>query len=150
MLKIRIERELTRLRDDGRDPMSWEALRALQAGELDTSLGAVRDLEIDIAAMLIIDIAEAKRQALVGRVAKRYASILWKWLRPEQMAEVNEDSDVNEHDFCDANMAMLEATEALGVPMHDTDNETISTRHTDVCNGAAAMAAANKFWEDSK
>lgn len=57
---------------------------------------------------------------LIRNVATRFVEVLEEWLSPEEMAEVRErnaDEDdklvCHSHDFCDANMAMLEAIEEV-------------------------------------
>lgn len=62
------------------------------------------------------------RQDIVTKIATEYQAILTSWLTPRQLESVRhrngEQADPNidhAHDFCDANMAMLEAfTKVVG------------------------------------
>lgn len=66
------------------------------------------------------------------QVAAKFSEILRGWLTPEQMEQVVERNRAEKspgvchsHDFCDANMAMLGAFEALGVPDPDVDDPAV-------------------------
>lgn len=63
---------------------------------------------------------------LEQQLALEFCQVLRRWLTPEEMAEVvlrNHNSQYQgacaTHDFCDANMAMLEAANNVGVDEED-------------------------------
>lgn len=69
------------------------------------------------------------------KLAREFCKVLREWLTPEEMLEVAERNRVEDrpgvchsHDFCDANMAMLEAAKNLGYVIDDEDisDETFS------------------------
>jgi hypothetical protein len=79
----------------------------------------------------------------IKRVADTFVNVLKSWLTPEQFATMQrrnkEETDsriCHSHDFCDANMAMLDALNEHGIDV-DADNED----HT---------ALWNKVWEAAK
>lgn len=91
-------------------------------------------------------IVERVEEIETGAVARLYSVILGEWLTGSEQAEVIARNAVYakgicaSHDFCDANMAMAEAFERLGLPVADglTDYS--------VWNAAWNMAKAAGFW----
>ena len=90
-------------------------------------------------------------QASVDHVARHFASVLSGWLTPGEMKEVVERnlSEENEgvchsHDFCDANMAMLEALQKLNVV--PAEFSEFSDEVTELFNNAWSTAKANDFY----
>lgn len=56
------------------------------------------------------------------KIARAFCGVLNEWLTPEQIQQVNilnatdaDQSVCHTHDFCDANQAMLDAMESLGI-----------------------------------
>ena len=101
-----------------------------------------------------------------GKLAREFSATLREWLRPDELAEVVErnraetDSYIcHSHDFCDPNMAMLEAMEAVvGISANEVaeealvwvlmvkeGNEAIQNAET-----APLMTAWNEAWEIAK
>lgn len=90
-------------------------------------------------------------------LAIAFARVLRTWLTAEQMATVVEtnrlraDGDLTcaSHDFCDANMAMLEAYKKLfqEFPAFPSDVESGDATETDEANDTALMNAA---WSQAK
>lgn len=85
------------------------------------------------------------------RLARLFSVVLRSWLPPEQMAEVIRRNALpgNErfcasHDFCDANMAMVEAFRVV----FERDNQAESDADTDAINDAWDMAKANHFYPE--
>lgn len=65
-----------------------------------------------------------------SQAGKEFAMVLQEWLLPEEYAEMRKrnaresDSGIcHSHDFCDANMAMMQALENVGIPISDLDSE---------------------------
>lgn len=73
-----------------------------------------------------------------ARVARAFADVLRQWLTPDEWAEMHRRNATYQstgacasHDFCDANMAMLEAFKACGVPFEtDANGPTPATART--------------------
>ena len=60
----------------------------------------------------------------VERLARRYVVTLSEWLTQEEFEAVAHGCAGDEHDYCDANMAMDEAHRALGWGAPHTTDET--------------------------
>lgn len=80
-------------------------------------------------------------------LANKFSMILRSWLTEDEMKKVIERNktetyrDVcHSHDFCDANMAMLEAIESFGLTI-DADNEEDAA----LWNSAWEIAKKNNF-----
>lgn len=77
-------------------------------------------------------------------LAKKFSSILREWLTEEEMRLVNQknsdrlDGSCASHDYCDANMAMVEAFAAMS-------GESISNENIDLVNDAWHLARRSKF-----
>ena len=97
-------------------------------------------------------------------LVREFSATLREWLRPDELAEVVErnraetnSSICHSHDFCDPNMAMLEAMEAVvGISANEVaeealvlmvkeGNEAIQNAET-----APLMTAWNEAWEIAK
>jgi hypothetical protein len=67
---------------------------------------------------------EAKTVAAAA-LAAAFSKVIRSWLTPEQLAEVNRRNKVEEpcysHTYCDANQAMIDAMESLGLEFDGTD-----------------------------
>lgn len=83
----------------------------------------------------------------VDKLAIEFSKVLHSWLTPEEMTEVNIRNDEPRykdhdccatHDFCDANMAMVEAMTTLKYDARDESS-------ADLWNAAWIQAKANKF-----
>lgn len=82
-------------------------------------------------------------------LAKAFSAVLFGWLTPEQRATVLErnkaegnPSICHSHDFCDANMAMVEAFQNLGVGEIDSQDD----EQTALWDAAWALAKSSGFW----
>ena len=71
------------------------------------------------------------------KLAEEFARIIREWLTAEEMIEVNRLNDAepensgicHSHDFCDANMALVEALDNLGIENSiDLPNDTFDER----------------------
>lgn len=89
-----------------------------------------------------------QRALEVGRMADEFRSVLRSWLTEPQLVEVDARNAAEEnknichtHDFCDANMAMLEAFETITARefKHGDDHDSA------LFNEAWALASADKF-----
>lgn len=86
---------------------------------------------------------------LITEAARRFTKVLHQWLTFEQMQRVRELNLTYEagvcasHDFCDANMAMDEAWNSLGIDPLET--EKIS--ETESCMSDAMVTAWNMAWD---
>lgn len=63
-------------------------------------------------------------------IGDKFAAVLAEWLSPEHLARVRELNRAEQnpgvchsHDYCDANMAMLEAFESFGIEVDVQDDE---------------------------
>ena len=106
----------------------------------------------------LLAIAWPVRQAVDAlepeELGKAFSTVLRRWLDNEQMAEVvarnaaEEDTGIcHSHDFCDANMAMLEALAALTGKTEDelTNVITLTEAGTSLWNAAWNAAHAAEF-----
>lgn len=93
-----------------------------------------------------------------AEVAKKFSTILREWLTPKQIDHVNcqnilreilaerlegkTDNICHSHDYCDANMAMLEAMQSFGF---DCDEIIHDEQKTALWNEAWNIAKAARF-----
>lgn len=92
---------------------------------------------------------------LRAMLASRFAGVMGEWLSPAEMAEVrrrNVDygAACATHDFCDANMAMMEAFEAVmgrEPVLGDDDDSMIAAQQADLdlMNAAWVIAKRDHF-----
>lgn len=82
------------------------------------------------------------------KIAINFSKVLRRWLTPQELAEVvkrnaaQTDTGIcHSHDFCGANMAMLEAFEENGLPVPEDPNED----HFKLWNAAWDIAKASNF-----
>lgn len=92
----------------------------LANGERSTYEGEIVVLEADSREVDPALDAQSRRFLLVGKIADAFRSVLRSWLTESQLVEVDRRNKAesnpaicHSHDFCDANMAMLEAVERL-------------------------------------
>lgn len=93
------------------------------------------------------------------KIAKNFSAILLEWIGTDNMAEVikrNKEYDPStcaSHDFCDANMAMLEAMEANGYPYPLSEDEEVHRKemdaYFDIVNPAWNIAKRNNFYYEA-
>jgi len=91
-------------------------------------------------------------QDIAKNIATAFTRILNEWLTPEQIIEVNRKNSTPEynnccatHDYCDSNVAMLEAfKEVMGREHAFADEETLEA-DTDITNAAWQIAKNKKF-----
>lgn len=83
-------------------------------------------------------------------LARTFGAVVREWLTPEEFAEVLVRNRAqasalvcHSHDFMDANDAMMEAFERLGVPYDDVDAD--DERIAALWNAAWDLAKANEF-----
>lgn len=96
--------------------------------------------------------ATAPAPALVAALARAFSDTLREWIGAEALAEVVTRNRMrasalvcHSHDFCDANMAMMEACEAVGLRVWGDDGE-MTDDAVDAINGAWAEADRAEFW----
>lgn len=91
----------------------------------------------------------------IERLAREFSKVLKEWLPAEDISDIvrlnamEQDKLVcHSHDFCDANMAMLEATENLFIEDFTDLNEGNSKRSEliSLVNNAWDMAKENNFY----
>jgi hypothetical protein len=87
-------------------------------------------------------------------LARFFSTVLRKWLTDSEILEINTANaasgyDVSicaSHDYCDANMAMLEAvSNAIGIPVDDIDIDVSDPRFCEMVNAAWAIAKQADF-----
>lgn len=66
-------------------------------------------------------------------LAREFCRVLNHWLSPAQIGEINRRNAANEnksvcasHDYCDANQAMLDAMDVLGIEFNDDSHDLIN------------------------
>lgn len=86
---------------------------------------------------------------LTMRLAREFGSVVQEWLKTADFREMNERNKMEEnpsichsHDFCDANMAMLEAWDRVVRTEYDMNTQT----HDDLWNAAWTIAKAADFY----
>ena len=85
-------------------------------------------------------------------LANAFSKIIREWLTEEELAEVRElnagepknVSICHSHDFCDANQAMIDALESLGVE-YGSEDFGDGDKGFDILNAAWDLAKANGF-----
>lgn len=99
----------------------------------------------------------------VTKLAREFAAIIRYWLTPTELAKVNADnraagyssSTCATHDYCDANQAMIDAMEKLGIEWifapEDDDPEfdaklAAKDEQGQLMDAAWDMAKKNDFW----
>lgn len=95
--------------------------------------------------------AQTRRFLLVGQIADGFRSVLRSWLSESDLLEVDRrnkaeksDSVCHTHDFCDSNMAMLEAFEKVtGRPLFV--DGVIPDENSDLFNDAWEVAKVDGF-----
>ena len=87
----------------------------------------------------------------VDKLAKEFCNVLREWLTPDQMVEIASRNSketlvgvCHSHDFCDANMAMLEAAKNCGL-VSDVDDIDGLCVMDDVWNAAWDKARESGF-----
>lgn len=100
-------------------------------------------------------VATALANQLVTKLANQFSLVLRDWMTEDQMAEVllrnvNETnpSICHTHDFVDANQAMLDAAEMIGIATDDVGIDTPATDGvlgTHLWNAAWNLAKSNGF-----
>lgn len=82
------------------------------------------------------------------QLAAKFSEVLRRWLKPKQLEKINRlnrhetnKSICHSHDFCDANQAMLDAMEALGMSDFNPSDESLM----ELINAAWDMAKAAGF-----
>ena len=87
-------------------------------------------------------------------LAKCFATVLRQWLTDSEMSEINttnadggyDPATCASHDYCDSNMAMLEAISNLtGIPVGDIDVSVSDAPFCDLLNEAWAIAKRAEF-----
>lgn len=88
---------------------------------------------------------------IAEKIAKKFADVLASWLSSEEIAEFlqrtkdEKDSSIcHSHDYCDANMAMLEAFKFYGLNLVDGKDETFA-----LCNEAWSLAKKHLFYRSA-
>ena len=83
-------------------------------------------------------------EAQAKAIASAYCGILVEWLKPQELAAVHA-GEAWPDDYCDGNMAMEEAFNALGIPVWDNAGEHMRDDAIDLWNAAYATARDNGF-----
>lgn len=88
------------------------------------------------------------------KIAQEFSALLKNWLSQDELKEVvlrnsieRDPAICHSHDFCDANMAMLEVFSSRGM---DIAGEGGVERHGARWNEAWALARKNSFWVDDE
>lgn len=93
--------------------------------------------------MTALDPKPANTPENVERIARSYVEVLQRWLTPDEFAAVCRGEE-NEHDFCDANMALDEAFKTHGYetlpPLVDGEDDGMSQETCDLWNAAVGRA----------
>ncbi len=122
-------------------PMNANGTRSTYEGEI-VEVGAdSRETEPEV-------LEKTKRYLLVGQIADGFRSVLRSWLTESQLVEIDRrnreeknDDICHTHDFCDSNMAMLEAVErSIGRDMNIGEDEDNA-----LFNDAWTLAKADGF-----
>jgi hypothetical protein len=87
-------------------------------------------------------------------LARCFSAILRQWLTDSEIANINaanaasgyNASTCGSHDYCDSNMAMLEAvSNATGIPVDDIDVDASDAQFCELLNEAWAIAKRADF-----
>ena len=109
--------------------------------------------EITNADRLALALALAEAPRLTEHIAESFLEIMRSWLTPEELVAVdaeNErrgDNSCASHDYCDPNMAMLEAMERFNLPLPADENysEEYMEEHCALWNEAWDIAKSSGF-----
>jgi len=89
-----------------------------------------------------------------GELAKSFSVVLSQWLADSEISRINAANATSgydalvcaSHDYCDANMAMLEAvSNATGIPVDDIEVDISDARFCELLSEAWAIAKRADF-----
>lgn len=96
------------------------------------------------------------KQFTVEEIALKYVDVLRDWLTEEQFLSVVTDTgDGNEHDFCDANMAVDQAFRDLGIDVDTSDDNhcamwnLVTARSVEIMNDLSHCCGAFKTVDEN-
>ena len=87
-------------------------------------------------------------------LARCFSAVLKQWLTGSEISKINASNAASgydasvcaSHDYCDSNMAMLEAvSNATGIPVDDINIDVSNVRFWELLNDAWAIAKRAKF-----
>ena len=98
--------------------------------------------------------ANTFKDLTAAELAKCFSAVLRQWLTDSETSRINAANAASgydalvcaSHDYCDANMAMLEAvSNATGIPVDDIDVDVSDARFCELLNEAWAIAKRADF-----
>lgn len=86
-----------------------------------------------------------------NKLARKFSEVLLEWCGPKELKAMNarnilekDKSVCHSHDFCDANLAMIEACESLGIRW---ENDLNSNDYNSTVDKAWNLAKKNQFYK---